>query len=776
MRNKYLLRGIAFLFLLTLLPFAAMAEASASPNEDIKVLSESQTGYSSIRSAAVLGDTVYVLNPEGIYSWLSGQAAFTLAASHNQLEQLSLPEEERKPTISILLSDGQQLWGMDGSNARLFTLDISGGELVFGEPVSLQMQDRTQTYETDAGVEHSYMDMPEQALLMNGQLYCLFNNYQNNTQNRTLMSYDIATGEAASYDSEFITGIAAYKDGKLLVSVRDEDNNYDSATSAFVPTALGVFDPQSDTIEEIGTFADPNAGNMGMGMTIKYEKDKDAVLYLIGNGVVRRLPDGTEEKCAYLPTREFWGGTGDKMPLLPDGRVALCVGDTMHVRSTNPADLPATSLVIYGGEENNAHKAALQNMPDVSVTALQNKWFSSAQELGQALVSGEDGIDILFIETGWMDVANLLVKGYAADLSASPVFQEHMDKLYPQMKEVGMQDGKILALPVRLNIESMSLNSKAFAKLGMPLPATYGEVCQSVKTFYEEHAQEGEYNINMQTGSGWLKDLLLSTYTDYMAYKGEEMTLDTPLFRQMAEALASVNTQLMDDDEVDFSNNEDMNEFFQRPTLFTQGYSFDLQSYEYFLNRPDGNDMSAPDMFFGMKADQDAPPVVKGSAVVMIINSQSKNMDAALRYAENYIKGLDALSKVTFYPGENEPIINPDHERVVANFSQQLAAMKVALEKAEGAEKTEMEATIKQMEENFAQYNEYGKFLASTAAIAAYRQLMENSYIATYKTNMLMSQQDLSELRERYFGGQLSLDQFIQESDAKLRLIRLENQ
>jgi hypothetical protein len=180
----------------------------------------------------VLGDTVYVLNPEGIYSWLSGQAAFTLAASHNQLEQLSLPEEERKPTISILLSDGQQLWGMDGSNARLFTLDISGGELVFGEPVSLQMQDRTQTYETDAGVEHSYMDMPEQALLMNGQLYCLFNNYQNNTQNRTLMSYDIATGEAASYDSEFITGIAAYKDGKLLVSVRDEDNNYDSATRA----------------------------------------------------------------------------------------------------------------------------------------------------------------------------------------------------------------------------------------------------------------------------------------------------------------------------------------------------------------------------------------------------------------------------------------------------------------------------------------------------------------------------------------------------------------
>lgn len=103
MRNKYLLRGIVFLFLLTLLPFAAMAEASASPNEDIKVLSESQTGYSSIQSAAVLGDTVYVLNPEGIYSWLSGQAAFTLAASHNQLEQLSLSINLAFDTITRFL-------------------------------------------------------------------------------------------------------------------------------------------------------------------------------------------------------------------------------------------------------------------------------------------------------------------------------------------------------------------------------------------------------------------------------------------------------------------------------------------------------------------------------------------------------------------------------------------------------------------------------------------------------------------------------------------------
>ena len=54
--------------------------------------------------------------------------------------------------------------------------------------------------------------------------------------------------------------------------------------------------------------------------------------------------------------------------------------------------------------------------------------------------------------------------------------------------------------------------------------------------------------------------------------------------------------------------------------------------------------------------------------------------------------------------------------------------------------------------------------------------MMEHSYVETARSNLLLRQEDLSELRARFAAGQLTLDQFIAETDAKLRLIQLENQ
>lgn len=772
MRNKKIMRILALLLLTALLPLGVLAQDSASLNEDIVAKPGEDDSSLYIGGIANLGDTVYALSYRGLYRWQIGQQELTLAAP---LDYAAMGAEEGESVLQLgaILSDGQRLWGMDGSEGRLFTVDIAEGQVKFGQPIPIDLEDRKVTYESD-DAEHSYLEMPEQMVIQDGVLYALFGNYQTGNQNRTLMSFDMQTGEATAYQAEFITGIAAYKEGKLLASVLDEENSYDEMGNR-KPTALCTFDPAADALEEIGVFADVNAGSMGMGITMIYEAEQDAVLYLTPNAIIRRFADGTEEKCAYMPMQELWGGFGHKLLLLSDGRIAFAQENTLYLRSTNPKDLPATNLVIYNLEENGAHKKALQQMPDVSVTALQNKWFSSSQELGQALVSGEDGIDIIFLQAGWMDLQNLLEKGYAADLTQSPALKEHMDKLYPDMKTLGMQQDKVMALPVRADLETMSLNSKVFEKTGLPLPETFADICATATAFYQTLAEEGEYNLNSQTGGEWLKELMMNTYSDYCVYTQQEALLDTPVFREMAAALASAPLQTMQEDEVDYSDNEAMNEFFNRPTLLNNNYYFDLQSYHYFTTQ-DEDSLRAPDLFFGLKATQDAPPVIRVNTTVMLINSKSKNLDAALRYAENYIKNLEPMNRIMLYPGDNEPVIDPEFERIHARMLQQKEITNEALKKAEGAEKTELETRLAMMEENIVSYEKFGKYLASENAITAYRKLMEHHYVVTVRNSLLTSQEELIELRYRYFAGQLTLDQFIQESDAKLKLIQLENQ
>ena len=579
------------------------------------------------------------------------------------------------------------------------------------------------------------------------------------------------------YYGEGLNGLLAAQGWKVSGILNGIDtDSYNPETGTRNPTALKAFDPGTDTLEDMGFFADSNVGAMVSGAIMRYEQGKDAVLYLSGNAVIRRFSDGTEELCAYLPTSDLWGNMSGRLQLLPDGRLACVQDSTLYIRSTNPKDLPEISLTIYGGDDNEAHKKAVQLMPDVSFTSLQNKWFSSAQEMGQALVSGEDGIDIIFFDPAWIDLQNLMDKGYAVDLSLSPVLKAHIDKVYPHIKAPCVQGDKVLALPVRVTLQPMSLNSRAFAKAGLKVPETYQDICDTVIAYHQNLAEEGEYNLNLHTGSDWLKELLISTYSDYCAYNQQDAVLDTPLFRAMALALEGVPPEAVEGNTPDYSDDEEMNAFFRRPSLLTQGHIFDLRGYQYLIHAPSFDNMTSPDMFFGVKAAQDAPPVTRAIVKVMLISTKSKNLDAALRYAEAYIKSLDDMTRITLYPGQNEPVINPDFERNISSYRQEVDTLQEAYDKAEGAEKTEMESRVKLMEEMLKFQEVTSKYMASEQAIAAYRKLMETSFISTIGNSMLLNQPDLSELRQRFFGGQITLDQYIQETDAKLKLIRLENQ
>ena len=123
----------------------------------------------------------------------------------------------------------------------------------------------------------------------------------------------------------------------------------------------------------------------------------------------------------------------------------------------------------------------------------------------------------------------------------------------------------------------------------------------------------------------------------------------------------------------------------------------------------------------------------------------------------------------------NDPIENPQYESNIKAMEQRLAEVKAAAEKAEGADKTDAEEQVKMVEESMTQYAAKARYTASAESIAAYRAWDQYFFLRT--ANVLSTDDgDMSSLTQRYLDGQIPLDQFLQEADAKLRLMQLENQ
>ena len=53
--------------------------------------------------------------------------------------------------------------------------------------------------------------------------------------------------------------------------------------------------------------------------------------------------------------------------------------------------------------------------------------------------------------------------------------------------------------------------------------------------------------------------------------------------------------------------------------------------------------------------------------------------------------------------------------------------------------------------------------------------MIANSYIRTYEHNMAFNNEEMNSLLNRLIEGQTPLEQFVNEADGKLRLMRLES-
>ena len=274
---------------------------------------------------------------------------------------------------------------------------------------------------------------------------------------------------------------------------------------------------------------------------------------------------------------------------------------------------------------------------------------------------------------------------------------------------------------------------------------------------------------------------------DAKAVEGEEFVYNDPQLKDMLERALALNTEDTApriDWEMDNSQ-ELLDEIYSKAPLMQDYYWVDLQSMNYSMTGMDDDNSASwgsggkffdvgrmvPLQFGINEGDKLIVPI---QLTMMAVNPKSKHIDAAIAYIEKYVENILLEKRAMMNPSMNEDILNPNYERSIEWMTESLSYYEEAIKNAQGAEKTELEANYERQKKYFEDRREEARYIVRKETIAAYRELIENSYIRTYEHGMAFNNEEMYSLYSRLIEGQMPLEQFLNEADGKLRLMRLE--
>lgn len=732
------------------LPFALAAENAAG---DIVVEKDAW-----VSSLAMLG--------EKMYAAMDGKLVEIDPATREIKTYEMKTDHEELQDMPALAASKDALYAVFSRREKLQVAKIVLGEgtATYDQVLTPDVEEFLYTQVEGDGKEEHYLNLGDSSVVQDGRLFLLFRK-EGAGDEMALASFDLETGNKEVYEVPDLVAVAAGKDGYVhVLTMANEDRGVDDKFPAL--QRLTVADGK---LEEIGSvkYRPYHAG------FFIYDAAGDSFYYNNGGGVYRCKSDGVEELCAYLPMNHIWSGSENRV-LLHNGYIYYLNNGIIVVRSTDPSKLPQEKLTMYGYGGYDAVEKALQAVPEVQMKRLEDVWFSDAKELGQALVSGENAIDLLGI-TEDLERNTLYEKGYLMDLSQSELIKAYMDKLYPQIREACMKDGKIYAVPVGIRFRGMGYSDVNLKKANEKKPETLLEFFELAERVLKNEELLQTCNFSEDSEGWWVTEMLFTVYQDHFRRLGKEMTLDTPLFREALQKALDVRKLLEQQEKPDWNDQAALDAFFSKPQLFGEIMDIDMEAYTHRQKRPDSENewYKTP---LNLVAEQGEEPYIHAELELIGVNAKAVNQTTAVRFLEAMINALREPLKIAMCMEENEPVLNKDLKRQKGYMEKSVKDLTAMIEKAEGAEKTNLEKSLETVKKELENFEELNKYKISAEAIAWYRDTVKNMYVNSAADRVLTSNEDLLKVMERLLDGQLDVEGYIREADAKLRLIQKEKQ
>lgn len=652
--------------------------------------------------------------------------------------------------IEWLAGDQTRLWGYSGTASTLRLLMPQAGE---SEAV-LRLLDHP------VDESQGYASQAEQLFITGQYLYALFRPPAFNGYKTSLAAWQLADGKRVDvHQPEHLQAVSSYKGGRLIGLVMDAWTAANTPDDTARKPSLVVFDPKSGLEEELGILNEPVLEN---ALAFAWEERDDGIYYNSGNKLFYRNSHGQEILYSYLGNDLFFEGVGNRLVPLPNQTCAVLDLHTRAILYSAIQDHQQQALVIFGlMTRDRAHFDALDQIRGTGVDYLDRNWDDDSF-LPQLLQNGS--VDLIFLQSTRDEVARMIDKGYLMDLRFSPVLSEHLGRCYPFLQKEAKREEGFFLLPVSMDAMVHLAKPAMFDALGLAIPETFDELCAFLETWNRDYAEEHSSILPYYTGNpeNAMMDQARALGLFTQVFREEVLQFDTHLVRGLlTRAFALELDQLVKEP-------DDTSWYHQKHLMVYQNYSLTSLT------------MSAMDD----PLERTIPLIIKPSSgeigvlpcqvVYLAISASTKNPEAALMYAEQYVSSLHASTYIQLYPDENSPIETPGIGEHIDSLQAEEQSLLEQTKSAEGARLGELNERLAGLKQQIAG-QEAMRYLVSPEVIAQYRLDMKTAFVLNRDLDRLINGKEFTQLYERWKQGQISLDGLLSESDSKLRLMRLED-
>lgn len=772
------MKKLISLFLCVLLMLSAFSVgALASETKNQNVLTGDNVDINNntdiVVANAATEDTLYLLmykvyeSKVSLHYWRDGMTKTekleTGEFTWNENDENNEPLETN---VSGLFSDGGEVYAFNQATMAVRKVVDKSGAVISPSKVLY-----TIGTPADAGADNEQRDEYIHSICASeGVIYVHKVVYGANDTHRIIM-YDIQTGESiGELENNQMMDIYPYKDGKMLMICYDE-KGYDEETGEIYPYQLMILDPKTNTKELVCEISYNTTSAV-------YAKSSNT-LYFVESSKVMSLPNmaGPAELSAYLPTQSW---NDQNQALLGDQLFVLVQDNMIYARKIDDPAVQNGALTISGDTYSSSHRAFIQNNPDIDIEINNTISTEDFTALANAMVSAEDSLDIITVNSQFCPLARIIDKGYAADLSAYPGIADVVATMDPSLTSCLMRDGNLYGIPISLDGNGLAYVPEILGELGMTeedLPTTFVELLDFFTNWQYDYGEDhpevsliGELNVKSV-----LMNIMMTSYMDVQLRDNGSITFDTPLFRKLMAAFEQIDFTEIDPYEQygdDIWNDSDaVNEFYSRDTLFV--------NYGDYIS-PTSFGVDNYCMTMALPLDEGIEPLLAVSPIVMIVNPRTTRMDQAVIYLSEYVKNYDDYVSFALFPDNNEPVVNPTYELQMKSMNDELEKLKAQLEKAEPEMKASLQESIDYYEESLANSDRW-KMRVSEEQITSFREKATPYFFAKLQTPLTDystggTASDLSSIVQQYLQKAIDSETLIREFDNRIRMMMLEDE
>lgn len=364
------------------------------------------------------------------------------------------------------------------------------------------------------------------------------------------------------------------------------------------------------------------------------------------------------------------------------------------------------------------------------------------------------------------DFQQIVLKGFARDLSEYPALQDFAASLRPFLREAVTVDGRLYGIPIRLFGSQCAYSPQAFALAGLSeedVPSTYEELLDFLAARLEEEMPDGVHLVYGTANlRGTLANMMTRALIDRYYSAPEPQRFSSPEVLRIYEKLDALDTSRLDE----YLSSLQEGDQYGEPALFAMAY--DVMKLESDAEAGDFQPMV-------LQLDEREEPRIPVQIRLFFISADSPHPDEAALYLQTYLCGLDGTFTIAACKGPHAPVEDASVRREIHAAQAEVEA----LQAAKPADEEQAEEIAGQIEQATARLKRLkaGRWRVSEADIEAYEARAGMFFVPAYHplgSPESEGYRSVKMLIDQYAARQIDARAFTSALDQKLAIIALE--